>query len=336
MSEATRRNIRRQSRRCAARCSIRRSAAWGPGSTTTASYRPATSTRRRAGGTTRRSWRRSARNGPSYGRLARKPFVPAADTALVFDTEVYYHVKPTHESNPVLRYVNDSLLVAASHSGAAFDCVYAHDLRRVDWSRYKCVVFANCFVVDAARRDFIKKRVAKDGRHLLWIYAAGYSDDERLDVSLIGGLTGIEVERTAPKKAFYSSGCGLPERSCEAETAPSPLFAIADADAEKAAFFSGSKDCAGARRIFPGHTSWYFSLPPDSPDILREIFRQAGAHIYSEAGDAICAGSGLLMIHTAKGGHRTLNFKGGRERVVELPPASTSLFDLEGGEELRL
>ncbi|MBR5664664.1 MAG: hypothetical protein IKX13_02810, partial [Bacteroidales bacterium] len=60
----------------------------------------------------------------------------------------------------------------------------------------------------------------------------------------------------------------------------------------------------------------------------------AGCHIYDDAGDAVIAGSGLLMIHTAAGGERTIRLRNGRKVKVMLQPKQTLLLDAESGEKV--
>lgn len=269
-----------------------------------------------------------------YKRYALTPFTPAADVALVVDTQVYYHLVPTLEHNTLLPFISDDMMIATSHAGVAYDCLYLDDLELVDWSRYRCVVMVNTFVLNRKYRDLIKSRIARNGRHLVWLYAPGYSDDEQLDVNLIGDMTGIRVKRVEPGRTMIISGGALPSGRCENPRMVAPLFAVDDPRAEPLAAFAHIPGDAGARRVLPESTSWFFSLPPSDPAALRAIFRQSGAHIYSDAGDAVNAGGNLLLVHSVEGGPRTLHFPNGRITEITLPPCSTTCFELETGTEI--
>ena len=70
------------------------------------------------------------------------------------------------------------------------------------------------------------------------------------------------------------------------------------------------------------------------PDAWREIGRDAGCHVISDANETLLAGNGLLAVHTIHGGLRTLHLPKGKSLEVTLPATTTSVFDLQTGELL--
>ena len=82
------------------------------------------------------------------------------------------------------------------------------------------------------------------------------------------------------------------------------------------------------------HNDYFFALPLMTNGLWMQLLRDAGCHIYDDAGDAVIAGSGLLMIHTASGGERTIRLRNGREVKVMLQPKQTLLLDAESGEKV--
>jgi hypothetical protein len=62
-----------------------------------------------------------------------------------------------------------------------------------------------------------------------------------------------------------------------------------------------TKEVMAAKKENKDHTVWYASYMFKQPEAFREIFKQAGAHIYGEGNDVFHAGTGLLMIHTKTG-----------------------------------
>ncbi len=54
-----------------------------------------------------------------------------------------------------------------------------------------------------------------------------------------------------------------------------------------------------------GARSVFFPLSPDAA-ALREAFRGAGAHVWTEAGDVLSAGRGYVMLHAASDGEKTI------------------------------
>ena len=58
---------------------------------------------------------------------------------------------------------------------------------------------------------------------------------------------------------------------------------------------------------------------------------QEQANIYSDEGDIVHCGGGILCLHTKVGGNRKIKLPNGKTIETELPPRSTTLFDVETG-----
>src|SRR5665213_4302714 len=69
------------------------------------------------------------------------------------------------------------------------------------------------------------------------------------------------------------------------------------------------------------------ALAPTAPALLREIGRAAGCRIVNEVDETTLLGAGFLVVHTVKGGARTLAPPGGPVIRAVLPPRSTVVFD---------
>lgn len=68
---------------------------------------------------------------------------------------------------------------------------------------------------------------------------------------------------------------------------------------------------------FNNWTSIYVSVPPLPQDLLKNIAKYAGVHIYNDAGDVLYASKHYLGLVTGTGG----------ERVIELP-RTTDVYDV--------
>jgi len=268
-----------------------------------------------------------------FGRYYDKPYVPQADVALVYDTDSFYHTAAYGDQDPVIGPQLVNLLpIHAYRSGAAIDIFHLGDLGRAQWGRYKCVVFANCFLLTPAQKDVIRRNVARDGRHIVWLVAPGYNDGAKLDPAMIRDVTGMTIARhelAAPPQATII----LPGVSAKLQVAKtfSPFFTVNDPAATSLGTLDGSGATVFARKRQPGHTSWFSSLPPLDDALLGHIFQQSGAHMYAPPGDVIHAGGGIVCIHTVTGGERELVLKNGRRLRVSLPPRSTEIFDAGNG-----
>jgi hypothetical protein len=273
-----------------------------------------------------------------------KPYEQAADVLLVYDTESLYHISGVYYMGR-----NHVLLVkAAVRSGAAFDIAYFNDLDKIDIDRYKCVIFANVVFMDKARRDLVRKRVCGGGRYVVFIGLDGYSNGEKLDPDLISDISGIALREDNAKRldipteqysAFVSVRPALAESAVFLPPGgvPAPVFAVRDDKADKAAWFidgtaSRLNKAAAAHKDFGSWCSWYFSLLPADNYILRDLFQQAGAHIYSKDGDSLLAGNGLVMVNCVRGGQKTVTLTNGSTVNFEMKDYTTFLLDAVTGE----
>ena len=68
---------------------------------------------------------------------------------------------------------------------------------------------------------------------------------------------------------------------------------------------------------------WYLAAPCPSPNLLRRICREAGVHLYTEAGEPLWANDRLILFHTVTGGERTFTLRSGRRVTHRLPPMNT-------------
>ena len=254
-----------------------------------------------------------------------REWVSPADVLMLVDLETFYQTGHSFRSDPVSEPALDQCASAIYRSGACFHAAWLSDLELIEWDRYRTVVLANAWVLSRAQRQVLRERAAAGARHLVWAYAPGYSDGERLCRRSMEELTGMSLERLEMPVPPRAPGLSAP--GCRV----APLFAARDGHAETVSVFDGTGAPAVARKELPGHTAWFCSLPPVEPDLLRAIFRASGAHIYSDAGDVIFCGQGLLCAHTLAGGSRVITLRSGREVAAELEPRSTTFFDAETG-----
>jgi hypothetical protein len=230
-----------------------------------------------------------------------RPYTPAADVLFVFDTEVFYCTGSLRGADPL----TDPLAVnrtiqSAWAAGASIETIHLADLERVDLDRFKAVVFANTWLLTAAQRRFLRQRVMAPSRHVIFQCLPGYTDGRTLNLDFAREATGLDLHRVAAAKPF------------------APQLAV------------GRSEFAPVRS---GNT-WFSTLPINTPEAWRVIFAAAGAHLYTDTGDIVHAGAGLVLIHTVRGGARILRFRSGRSLEVELAPKSSWIFDAATGERL--
>ncbi len=267
------------------------------------------------------------------------PYRTEADVLFVYDTRVFTATASLRGTDPVSSVCIDYNSLNAFKSGVVFDAIHLDDLGRIDLTSYRVVVFGNTFVLTDAQRRFIREKVAQDGRSCVWFYAPGYSNGERLDPGWISALTGIDVAPIAspdpPEIALSYRNDTLSTYTLG--TGPiTPLFAVTDPDAEILGRFAKTGEPAVARKLFSNFTSWFVTLPAKGIEPLREILRRSGAHVYSEQGDIVYAGGGILAVHTKTGGRHAVVLRNGNSLSFDLPEGGATLvLDSSTGELLR-
>ncbi|MEO6992912.1 MAG: hypothetical protein ABI273_04755 [Lacunisphaera sp.] len=262
-------------------------------------------------------------------RLGQK-YEPAADVLYVWDQESFLYVK--NHWTPVSYNLIDQSFEEALLSGTSSDQIYLFDLDKVDLHRYRAVMFMNVYKLTAAQREFIRQKVARDGRTLIWNYLPGYTDGQRNSLEFVKEVTGFNVEAyhdtTKPTVEIATGG----EYSFDGPI--TPMAVIADPAATVLARLKENHEPIVARKTGNGFTSVYSTLPLHSTAFFRQIFKEAGCHVYNEANDFTYVNSGLLLVHTKVGGHRVLYLKNGKDVPLVLPPYSTWLLDANTGDVL--
>jgi hypothetical protein len=162
------------------------------------------------------------------------------------------------------------------------------DLQKVDLKKYKAVVFSNVFHLTNAEKIFIKEKVAANGRHLVWNYMPGYTNGKENRLSFVADVTGMAVEKVTANDSIYilSQHAWYPLAQPEVNRNKiEPLVKIVDKKAVPLGINKGTNDVLAAKKEAINHTTWYNSYMFRQPEVFREIFRQAGAHIYGADND---------------------------------------------------
>ena len=124
----------------------------------------------------------------AQNRLRDVPMRSVAQIAVFGDVPSMYHI---HARSSVA----DDLLVRPpdelARIGAPYDIYNFSDLdhRDLPWDRYKLCIFLNAFCVPDEKRAFLRSKVQRNGRTLLWVYAPNYIQKDGLSVDAISDIT---------------------------------------------------------------------------------------------------------------------------------------------------
>jgi len=217
--------------------------------------------------------------------------------------------------------------------GTAVDWVLLDDLDRL--RPYKLYIVLNALALDERKRSLLKWR-CRGGSTVLWMWAPAAIDETGvLSAENIGKLIGMQVRTSrdaVPVRVRFDPGVhpflqstmsGV--REMGNDHAIAPHFWIDDPGATVLARFTADEKPAVAVRDFTDFTSVYVAAPLTlDENFIRELARQAGAHIYYEGPDATYIGNRLIGMHAGVAGPRR----------IRLPFAAADVRELYTGKQV--
>lgn len=210
-------------------------------------------------------------------KLLDKPHKKTTDVLLVVDTERLYYKW----------YVSAKFdfIDAILKSGAGLDRLYLKDLEKCDISRYKCVIFLDCRVMEKKTYEYVREKVASGGRTVVlandFAKIVDKTTDENRIVEIIGENAPTEY------KEYEKENC----RVC-----------VMPATITDKAFY-------------------------------HDLFKRAGAHIYSDDGEVIIADNEMVMMHCKDIPTTTLHLHCG-DIKIENGKYNTVVYNTYTGEKI--
>ncbi len=274
------------------------------------------------------------------------PLARGADVLVIHDPWSFCHIasrrhsveafefggQPPTQADPLTPRLVDGLSEALYRSGLIHEDALISELSSIDLSAFRLVIFATTPVLTPVQREWIKTRVAVDGRHVALLGYCGWSDNESVAPANQQTFSPIPVRALVPEKPVSRLAlAGIEEEQALSRALPVPAF---DVPEENAIGRWADGSCSAACVASDGATWWAFAVAPNAPGIVREIGRKAGCRVVNERDDTTLHGAGMLVVHTVEGGPRTLRLPSGATIERDLPPRSTTVFDARTGEAL--
>ncbi len=199
--------------------------------------------------------------------------------------------------------------------GAPVDVILQSDLVRHP-ADYRLYIMLSSFQYDQETLAAVRRLQAQDVT-ILWCYAPGFIHEETADVANMEALTGLHLRMNAGESCPYtnvtdtadpiterlqSTGFGLP-------FAIAPLFSVDDPEARTLGVYRDT-DLPSLAVKTVGQSRAIFCGSPKLPsDLLRNVARAAGVHIYSDSLDTLAANDRFIMLHTATAGEKTIRLQ---------------------------
>lgn len=155
--------------------------------------------------------------------------------------------------------------------GTPYDLYSACDVDKIDTDKYKLVIFLDAMEMDDMTRAF-SEGLKTDGKTVLWIYAPNYATD---GIRGIQQTTDINVVELIGEESEVQTHYGTISYNM-----PAPRFFVEDGDAVPLGIYPNTEKVAIAVKRFGDYTSVYSAVGNLNGEILREIAKMAGVHIY--------------------------------------------------------
>lgn len=272
-------------------------------------------------------------------------FVP--DVTLVFHQAGIYWEKPWAFSKANFpSYLIDYQIYHMRLSGVPFSSYYLHDIMgKPEFQKHKVYVFLNSFLLTDAERKFIREKLQRDGRVLVWNYAPGYLSEEKMSVDGVSEITGMRVcsddvmrDNLVEPVPGDSLAAGLPANMGVADAFRRRFtlgredrdpkmfvrrFWIDDPQAVSLGKYHDDGKIALAVRRFPHWTSVYSAQAGGiDAELLHNIAAAAGAYTVTRPGLQVNMNGNFLSIHAFSGGRYQLRLPR-RANVFEVMSGQT-------------
>ncbi len=229
---------------------------------------------------------------------------------------------------------------AILRSGVSVGFYLLEDITRREFPPSKVVLFLNAWRMSRMARDAIRRRLQRDGRVLVWLYAGslfhGHRDAlanarETMGVAIArqpwGSVQGTQIVNKAHSlaRALNLERLGEPE-ACE----PS-FYAISESGEVVGEYI----DTGLPSLAVCDHGTWKAVFVGErvlTPEMVRAFVRWAGGHVWLDTNDVVHARLPILHIHAHKAGMRTLQLP----EPLALYDPNEGAFVMESGTQYRL
>ena len=167
-------------------------------------------------------------------------------------------------------YVTD-FICNAKMSGAVLDVYRYNDLRKLNLTQYKLIVFAYTYKLNTDDIEYVKSQT---NANLMFNYLAGALSEEKFSFDSIRNVTGFTLEEKELTKYDF------------------PAVKILDTDN----VVKASEDGEVVYKEIDGRINIMNTIPYPDVETLRNVAKIAGCHIYCEAGYTLYADNRFLAM----------------------------------------
>ncbi len=212
---------------------------------------------------------------------------------------------------------------ALNTMGAGYDTYSMSDLTDgVVPDDYKVYIMLSPIEVTAEESEAIDTYLKKDGHTIVWVYASGYSNGKTLDAANISALTGITVKASQTSSIInvridestnpWVTGLGNLKYGNSTKGANPLLYVEDDTAISLGLYCMDSLGKTGlAVKEMEGWTSIYSGAMNLPVELLRNILKESGVHIYSEnSNDVVYVSNNYVGLHSGIAEEKTIKLNG--------------------------
>ncbi len=224
-------------------------------------------------------------------------------------------------------------VLGLAHCGIPYRIYLFSDLDKAEMPDYRAYYFPNLFQLDEERLALLRKKVFRDGRLSIFGPATGITDGKSLGAEWASRVLGVEMEmvrKRAMRRVIVQGNHPIVEALPSAVTyGDSFPYGPVLVPGEGALAAAGADELGMATLVWafnrPGlfvkdhgshKVAWTAALPMPA-NLLRELARWGGCHVWCEDDAVVLASDSIAALHTAKPGPHTLKLPENR-RVWDL------------------
>jgi len=226
-----------------------------------------------------------------------------------------------------------------AHVGIPYRVYLFSDLKRENMPDYRAYIFPNLFKLDTDKLKVLENKVFRDGRIAIFGPATGITDGKTLSAEWALHVCGVEMElirKHAPRRVVINGSNpitkNLPASTMYGDSLPyGPIIVPCKGAIEKAggivlgsATLFWGVNSPGLFAIDHGSHKIAWSVATSLPaNLLRELARYGGCHVWSEEDDVVMASDTMVALHSIKDGQRKIKL-----------PTPRNVTDLVSGKKI--
>ncbi|MEN3000913.1 MAG: hypothetical protein ABDI19_03615 [Armatimonadota bacterium] len=249
------------------------------------------------------------------------------DLAVIVDPMSLSYVRV---GSPLIQQVVVQAREAVTRSGISFGFYLLDDVVRRDFPRSRLVLFLNAWNIKPSVREAIRRRLQRDGRTLIWLYAASLFDNHRHTLETAREVTGIALA-LQPWASMQGSQIINPLHPIARQMKRDklgiqqrwePSFYALDTT-DKCQVIGEYIETGLPSLAVAEHDNWRAVFIGErllTPELLRGIANWAGVHVWCVTNDVVHIRPPFVHLHASRGGEKSLNL-----------PMPLCLYDLTDG-----